>query len=211
MKDIKFKIDHGIPYATSLDIADRYGVEHKNVLSAVTNRVNRLTSQPIGNGFASRHILESSYVDARNRTQKLFLFDEAGFAMCTFLFQTDRAIQAQCDIIEQYEAMKAELREKEIEKVKWRYADETLLPFGTEVVRKSFPVAYIAPWLRRRVLPDITAQQITKMVKEGQLEGKFIPLKSIVYADSVRNYLNDLGLLTSQIADELGGDANASH
>ncbi|MGE3466737.1 MAG: Rha family transcriptional regulator [Pyrinomonadaceae bacterium] len=200
----KLRIIKGIPYASSLDISERFGVAHKNVLKAIDTRVRRLSLQPATEAFRSRHLLESEYLDAQKKPRKMYLVTEAGFSMCTFLFTTQRALEEQCKYIERFEAMKQELHEQALEKVKWRYADDQLLPFGEDVVRRSFPTSYAAQWLRHRnILPDMTTAKLNQMVKDGKLAGKFIPLKSIVYVDSLQGYLGDLGVLNEQISAEI--------
>lgn len=197
----KLKVVNGVPYASSLDIADRFTVSHKNVLRAIKKRISRLTLEPRTDAFQSRHFVESSYTD-RGKSYKMYLVTEAGFAMCTFLFTTDRALAEQCTYIETFEAMKQQLFEKELDKVRWRFADEQLLP-GVEI-RRSLPTSYAAQWLRHRnILPDMTTTKLNQMIKTGKLAGKFIPLKSIVYADSLEAHLLDLGILTEQLSAEL--------
>lgn len=200
----RLKVVNGVPYASSLDIAERFGVQHKNVLSAIETRVGRLTLQPATSDFASRHIVESTYLDAQKKPRKMYLLSEAGFAMCTLLFHTERALEWQVKYVLAFETMKTQLVEKEIDKVKWRYADEQLLPFGADVVRRSLPTSYAAQWLRHRnILPDMTTTKLHDMVKTGKLDGKLIPLRSFVYADSLEQHLMTLGILTEPITSEI--------
>lgn len=58
----KLRIINGVPYASSLDIANRFAVAHKNILAAVGNRIRRLTLQPATAEFVSRHFTESEYL-----------------------------------------------------------------------------------------------------------------------------------------------------
>jgi len=206
-KPIKLRVIHGEVYASSLDIAERFGVQHKNVLQAIRDRLRRLKSQPSTAEFADRHFVESTYQNAQNHVQKMYLLDEAGFYLSAFLFKTPDALFWHGQFIESYIAMRNELFEKAVDKIRWRFADEQLLPFGTDSVRKALPTSYVAAWCRVRCLPDMTTSKLNDLVKAEKIEGRFIPLKSVVYADAMRDYLGSLGIYVSP--EELGGNGNA--
>lgn len=200
----KLRVVNGVPHSTSLGISASFAVAHKNVLRAIESCVNRLKSEPVTATFASDEFIGTSYQDSHGQERKMYLLTEEGFAMSMFLFKTPQAMLAQTLYVKEYKRMRHTLFAKELEKVKWRYADDQLLPFGEEVIRRSMPTSYAAQWLRhRRILPDMTTAKMNAMVRDGKLEGRFIPLKSIVYNDSLASYLHGLGVLSPQSAIEL--------
>lgn len=203
------KVVNGVPYASSLDIADRFGVKHKNVLQAIEKCFDELKSQPVTAQFADSEFLESTYIDAGNRPRKMYLLSEEGFAMSVFLFKTPQARLWQTRYIMQFKVMRQDLFNRELERIRLRHADQQMLADG--MLRDFLSVKDAESWLRRRTRMDITAPKLTQMVKHGDLDGKFVPLKSIVYTDSLRAWLQSLGVLTPHLAEELGGGKHVSN
>lgn len=212
MNQPNLQVIHGEVYASSLEIAERFKVEHHNVLRAIERRLGQLKSE-LANGltdgsrtaeFASAEFIEKTYKDAGNHSRKMYLLTEEGFAMSAFLFKTKEALIWQVNYIMAFKSARAIIMEKAIDKIRFQSAEQGIL--GGDMIRKSFPVAYVAQYLRHRgILPDITTTKINDLINDGKIDGKFIPRKSIVYADSVRTYLGSLGILNDSIANELGG------
>lgn len=199
----KLQIIRGEVYTTSLDISERFEVPHKNVLRAIENCLTRLKSEPSNADFANTEFIETTYQDARNSARKMYLLTEEGFAMSLFLFRTEKAMEWQIKYIRAFKWMKAELLNKEIQRIKFRYADEAILPFGVEIYRPSWTTAFAAEYIYYKGWLPMTSARLTKLVKDGVIEGKFIPRKSIVYVDALMKYLNSLGIFPN--SKELGG------
>lgn len=96
---------------TSLDIAETFGKEHKNVLRDVENlgcsgEFNRLNFEPI------------SYTDSMNRTQKAYAMTRDGFTLLVMGYTGDLAMKFKEAYIKQFNAMEAALQGKRIEREK---------------------------------------------------------------------------------------------
>ena len=96
---------------TSLDIAETFGKEHKNVLRDVENlgcseEFNRLNFEPI------------SYTDSMNRMQKAYTMTRDGFTLLVMGYTGDLAMKFKEAYIKQFNAMEAALQGKLIERQK---------------------------------------------------------------------------------------------
>jgi Rha family phage regulatory protein len=204
MQHAKLEVINGEAHLSSLQIAKDIEVQHKNVLSAIETRVRRLTIQPATAPFVSRHIIESSYLDAQKKPRKMYLLTEAGYALCTFLFTTDRALEWQVRYVETFEWMRGLLMEKAIGKVRLSMAHQLVLNDGeAEFVRRPLPFGLIIKSLRAMgLLPDMSNDRLKRLVETGVVEGKIIPRESFAYKDSFHNYLSSLGIVPTGIFQE---------
>lgn len=195
---------NGEPHLSSLQIAKDIQVQHKNVLSALEKRIRRLTIQPATAPFVTRHIIESSYLDAQKKPRKMYLMTEAGYALCTFLFTTDRALEWQVRYFETFEWMRAQLMEKAIGHIRLTMAHQLLLNDGdAELVRKPLPFGLILKSLRAMgLLPEMSNDRLKRLVESRVLEGKIIPRESFVFKDSFHNYLASFGIVPTGIFAE---------
>lgn len=96
---------------TSLDVAETFGKEHKNVLRDIENLgcstdFNRLNFEPI------------SYMDAMNRKQKAYAMTRDGFTLLVMGYTGDLAMRFKEAYIKQFNAMEAVLQGKLIERQK---------------------------------------------------------------------------------------------
>lgn len=96
---------------TSLDIAETFGKEHKNVLRDVeslgcSKEFNRLNFEPI------------SYTDSMNRTQKAYAMTRDGFTLLVMGYTGDLAMKFKEAYIKQFNAMEAALQGKRLEREK---------------------------------------------------------------------------------------------
>lgn len=96
---------------TSLDVAETFGKEHKNVLRDVatlgcSEEFNRLNFEPI------------SYVDSMNRKQNAYAMTRDGFTLLVMGYTGDLAMKFKEAYIKQFNAMEAALRGKLIEREK---------------------------------------------------------------------------------------------
>lgn len=96
---------------TSLDVAETFGKEHKNVLRDIdalgcSKEFNRLNFEPI------------SYTDAMNRKQKAYAMSRDGFTLLIMGYTGDLAMRFKEAYIRQFNAMENILRGKLIEREK---------------------------------------------------------------------------------------------
>ena len=106
----KFKKEERV-ICTSLDVAETFGKEHKNVLRNIetlgcSEEFNRLNFEPI------------SYTDSMNRTQKAYAMTRDGFTLLVMGYTGDLAMKFKEAYIKQFNAMEAALQGKRIEREK---------------------------------------------------------------------------------------------
>lgn len=99
------------PAVSSLDVAETFGKEHKNVLRDIENigcseEFNRLNFEPI------------SYVDVKNRTQKAYIMTRDGFTLLVMGYTGNLAMKFKEAYIRQFNAMESALIGKHIEREK---------------------------------------------------------------------------------------------
>jgi Rha family phage regulatory protein len=200
----KIIVQNGHPTTTSNNIADFFEKEHNKVLRDIETILAICSKE-----FSLSNFGQSTYKNSRGQTYKNYILTRDGFAMVALAFTGEKAIRFREAYIKRFSEMERQLNEKAVEKIRWQSADNALLPFGTDVIRKHFPVEYIAKWFRHRgIWADATTQKINKLIDAGELEGKLAPRKSIVYADSIIKYLNKQGIYSDTIANELLGGLN---
>ncbi len=83
-----FTIRKGQAFATSLDVAARFGKRHDTVLRAIRNL-------KCSEAFSRRNLAESDYIDERGKTQKSYELTRDGFTMLAFGFTGDEAVMEQ--------------------------------------------------------------------------------------------------------------------
>lgn len=96
---------------TSLDIAETFGKEHKNVLRDIrdlgcSEEFNRLNFEPI------------TYTDSKNRKQEAVAMTRDGFTLLVMGYTGDLAMKFKEGYIRQFNAMESALRGKLIEREK---------------------------------------------------------------------------------------------
>lgn len=96
---------------TSLDVAETFGKDHKNVLRDIrglgcSEEFNRLNFEPI------------SYIDAMNRKQEAYVMTRDGFTLLAMGYTGELAMKFKEAYIKQFNAMEAALRGKLIEREK---------------------------------------------------------------------------------------------
>ncbi len=96
---------------TSLDVAETFGKDHKNVLRDIralgcSAEFNRLNFEPI------------SYVDSMNRKQDAYIMTRDGFTLLVMGYTGELAMKFKEAYIKQFNAMEAALQGKLIEREK---------------------------------------------------------------------------------------------
>ncbi len=112
---------------TSLDVAETFEKEHKNVLRDIeglkcSDEFKRLNFEPI------------SYLDSMNRTQKAYRMTRDGFTMLVMGYTGELAMKFKEAYIKQFNAMEAALRGKLIERQKGIAVRQSL----TKALQQSF-------------------------------------------------------------------------
>lgn len=100
---INLDTDGGVPTCTSLDIAERFGKLHKNVLRDIENlecseEFNRLNFEPV------------EYLDAKGESRRSFNITRDGFAFLVMGFTGPEAAAWKERYIKAFNSMESELR-----------------------------------------------------------------------------------------------------
>lgn len=101
---------NGVLVADSLEVADRFGKSHKNVLQAIENLVVQLSGQSAE--FSADYFIPDDYTDKRNRVQKRYKLTRDGFSLLVMGFTGPAALHWKLLYIEAFNKMEEQLRSK---------------------------------------------------------------------------------------------------
>lgn len=102
-----------ITVCTSLDVAETFGKEHKNVLRDIENVI-----QEISSNLSATLFYEDTYKDTLNRIQRRYLMNRDGFTLLVMGYTGEKAMKFKLDYIKQFNAMEKALKGKYIEREK---------------------------------------------------------------------------------------------
>lgn len=103
---------NGVLVADSLEVADRFGKAHKNVVRDIENlmdgiEANRLNFEPIAE---KEYFIPDFYTDKRNREQKRYKLTRDGFSLLVMGFTGPAALHWKLLYIEAFNKMEQALR-----------------------------------------------------------------------------------------------------
>lgn len=98
---------NNVPMVSSLDVAEKFGKNHKEVLRAIQNLLGELESD-----FGQRNFAPSSYTNSQNKEQPLFNLTRDGFSLLAMGFTGKKALAWKVKYIEAFNAMEAALSGK---------------------------------------------------------------------------------------------------
>lgn len=103
---------NGVLVADSLEVADRFGKAHKNVVRDIENlmdgiEANRLKIEPIAE---KEYFIPDFYTDKRNREQKRYKLTRDGFSLLVMGFTGPAALHWKLLYIEAFNKMEQALR-----------------------------------------------------------------------------------------------------
>lgn len=103
---------NGVLVADSLEVADRFGKAHKNVVRDIENLMdgiesNRLNFEPIAE---KEYFIPDFYTDKRNREQKRYKLTRDGFSLLVMGFTGPAALHWKLLYIEAFNKMEQALR-----------------------------------------------------------------------------------------------------
>lgn len=101
--EIYIKERNGIPMTNSLDVAEKFGKRHDNVLTSI----RRIIADAKGKGLL--HFQESSYLNDNNKRQPMFYMTRAGFSVLAMGFTGQKALEWKFKYEEQFSLMEAVL------------------------------------------------------------------------------------------------------
>lgn len=91
---------NGAVFANSLDVANVFEKQHKDVLRTINNMSER----------GKRNFTPSSYINAQNRKMPMYEMNRDGFAFLVMGFTGDKADNFKLDFIDGFNALEAEMR-----------------------------------------------------------------------------------------------------
>jgi len=106
-------------WTTSVVIADRFKKKHFNVMRDIENALKEVPMR-----FQLRNFLDSTYTDARGKTQRMFLLTEEGFALIIMGFTGKEAMAWKVRFIEAFQDMRTALTRTKLHKasIEWQSA-----------------------------------------------------------------------------------------
>ena len=114
------------PCVTSLDVAETFGKEHRNVM----RDINKLNCSPEFNALNFERI---KYVDSRGRNQDAYVMTRDGFTLLVMGYNGKLAMKFKEAYIKQFNAMENVLRKKMIARERGRASRE----FLTDSIQQS--------------------------------------------------------------------------
>jgi Rha family phage regulatory protein len=109
----KLAVVDGKPVISSLEIAQMFGKEHKDVLKAIRNVVDDSSEE-----FGQRNFALTSYKDTWNREMPMCNLSRDGFSALAFSFTGKKAAAYREAYIRQFNAMEAKLVELQIQGIR---------------------------------------------------------------------------------------------
>ena len=114
------------PCVTSLDVAETFGKEHRNVM----RDINKLSCSPEFNALNFERI---KYVDSRGRNQDAYVMTRDGFTLLVMGYNGKLAMKFKEAYIKQFNAMESVLRKKLLARERGRASRE----FLTDSIQQS--------------------------------------------------------------------------
>lgn len=114
---------------SSLDVAERFGKRHDNVLSSINNL---LKNKDVKNMFD-----KSSYKDTKNEERPMYLMNRDGFSLLVMGFTGQKALEWKIKYINAFNAMEELLRERSTELwIETRQQGKLTRKSETDVIQK---------------------------------------------------------------------------
>jgi anti-repressor protein len=101
-------IENDRPLTDSLNVAEAFGKEHKNVMRDIANQIEKMFEADRAE-FVRLNFERISYRDGLNREQHKYLLSEDAFAMVTMAYTTIEAMKFKIDFIQQFNEMKIQI------------------------------------------------------------------------------------------------------
>lgn len=105
MNEIILSTQNGEPVASSRDVAERFGKEHKDVLRSIKN----LTAQ---NCALLKMFHKTEYTTAQNKKATMYLMNRDGFSLLAMGFTGKEAVQWKLKYIEAFNQMEKQLAQR---------------------------------------------------------------------------------------------------
>jgi Rha family phage regulatory protein len=117
---------------SSLQIAEHFDKEHKNVLRLTSSLLSSSNS-----GRLSKHFFKSNYTDDKGEKRPMYLMDRDGFSLLAMGFTGDKALKWKLDFIDAFNAMEQEIQHKEYQASLAKSSENALLRKKVEQLKKD--------------------------------------------------------------------------
>ena len=108
MNEIKINNDNGTLTVSSLQVAEDFEKEHRNVIQSIAKLITEI--QPAEN--SARYFLSSSYVDAKGENRKCYNLTRDGFSLLVMGFTGKKALEWKLKYIEAFNLMEQKIMER---------------------------------------------------------------------------------------------------
>ena len=108
MNEIIINNDNGTLTVSSLQVAEDFEKEHRNVIQSIAKLITEI--QPAEN--SARYFLSSSYVDAKGESRKCYNLTRDGFSLLVMGFTGKKALEWKLKYIEAFNLMEQKIRER---------------------------------------------------------------------------------------------------
>lgn len=108
MNEIIINNDNGTLTVSSLQVAEDFEKEHRNVIQSIAKLIAEI--QPAEN--SARYFLSSSYVDAKGENRKCYNLTRDGFSLLVMGFTGKKALEWKLKYIEAFNLMEQKIREQ---------------------------------------------------------------------------------------------------
>ena len=105
------KIENGIVFTTSNDIAFETKKAHRSILRDIDNLISNLTAQKCA---VNNYFTESSFKNTRNRTFRFFEITRDGFVLLVMGYNKEKFFKFKIDYIDAFNRMEKELKDQSL-------------------------------------------------------------------------------------------------
>lgn len=95
------------PVCSSLDVAEKFNRNHKNVLQSIENLIPNIPAEK-----SARYFKKSSYKDSKGESRPMYLMNRDGFSLLVMGFNGKKALAWKIQYIDAFNNMEAFIREK---------------------------------------------------------------------------------------------------
>ena len=100
MNELVFKSEKGNPVTNSLLVARKFEKEHRHVLEAIRELLQRAENQVAEKKETCKSMFyETAYIDENNFERPLFIMNEDGFSLLAMGFTGEKALSFKLDFI----------------------------------------------------------------------------------------------------------------
>lgn len=117
---------------SSLQIAEHFDKEHKNVLRLLSSLLSSANKQRL-----SKHFFKSNYKDETGKNNTMYLMNRDGFSLLVMGFTGDKALKWTLDFIDAFNAMEQEIQHKEYQASLAKSSENELLRKKVEQLKKD--------------------------------------------------------------------------